>query len=124
MIEVRRLAEGEKKLQPTSVEYRHAPARQAISRPPKRRIEDFLAKRLSGIQRSGRKQPIDARADIEVLEITDGQLRIVQRITRTAAVSPREILDILNLGELEQAGCWLTRTSIDCETADRATASP
>ena len=118
VLEVRHLAEGEKKPQPTSIEYRmpvpasHQSAAQAA-------IDDFLAKASFEIQRKGRKKPIDARANIEVLEITDGQLRIVQRLTRTAAVQPREILGFLNLADLEQEGVWLTRTSIDCETADR-----
>lgn len=122
VLEVRQLAEGEKKLQPTSIEYRmpipecHQPAAQTA-------IDDFLAKEEFEIHRKGRKKPIDARADIEVLEIADGQLRIVQRMTRTAAVQPREILGILNLSVLEEDGVWLTRTSINCEVQDRANLS-
>ena len=118
VVKVRQLALGEKKFQPTSIEYR-MPVRQNRQSAAQAAISDFLAQDVYEIERPGRKKPIDARADIRVLEITDGQLRIVQRLTRTAAVQPREILEILNLGDLENEGAWLTRTSIDCESADR-----
>jgi radical SAM-linked protein len=121
--QVRRLAEGEKKLQPSSVEYRiQLPASQQSA--TQAAIDDFLANDSYRIERPGRKQPIDARADIQVLDITDGQLRIVQRLTPAAAASPREMLTILNLDHLERAGFWLTRTSIDCGAACSGSSSP
>jgi radical SAM-linked protein len=122
IIDVKQLADGEKKLQPTSVEYR-LPVPAGRQSAALAQIEDFLARDAYEIERPGRKKPIDARADIAVLEIVDGMLRLVQRITPTAAAQPREVLDILNLGDLEKEGVWLTRTSIECDTENIAAAS-
>ena len=65
------------------------------------------------VQRPGRREPIDLCANLEALELNDGVLRIKQRLCATATAKPREILDALDLGDLEQQGIWLKRTVVE-----------
>jgi radical SAM-linked protein len=105
-------AEGTPKPQPASVEYR-LPIPGNRQPAANQSVAEFMRKDSYPIQRKGRQKPIDARADIRSLKITDGQLCIVQNITPTASCQPRELLEILELDDLEQQGAWLTRTSIE-----------
>jgi radical SAM-linked protein len=68
------------------------------------------------IERDDRSAPLDLKADLDSLELTDGpegpvvQFRL--SATREAAVRPREVLDAIGLGDLENEGYCLTRTSV------------
>ena len=112
VLNVDEVPEGEKKLQPISVEYR-IPIPSEVQPAAAHAIREFLARDSLEITRPGKDKPIDARAQIEALQVVDGQLHIVQRITRTASAQPREILGILDLTHLEEEqGAWLTRTAV------------
>jgi radical SAM-linked protein len=106
------LPPGTKKAQVETIEYelpipddRHASVNAAI--------EQLWKQAECTVTRPGRKSPVDVRADLAALEITHGNLRIRQRITGTASVRPREILQILGIDDLEESGSWLTRTVVE-----------
>jgi radical SAM-linked protein len=70
--------------------------------------------RDAGRKAEGRK-PVDVRPWIESLELAGGQLRIRIRVTRQGSVRPRDVLAALQLEDLEQQGCHLTRTAVELE---------
>ncbi len=80
-------------------------------------IEQLLAQSTVPIERPGRTVPIDARADLEQVELADGVLRFRLRATRTASVRPREVLELLGLTDLEEKGCYLSRTKVELASA-------
>lgn len=86
-------------------QYLHAEAEQAISR--------FMSQEEYLVTRTGRHEPLNIRADIEQLCLSDGTLEIHQRVTRTATAKPREILSALGLDQLEECGSYLTRTVVE-----------
>jgi hypothetical protein len=76
-------------------------------------IREFLSMPECWIERQGRIQPVDLRANLVSLEIDQGKLRIEQTTSREAAASPREILKQLGLASIEEDGARLTRTRVD-----------
>ncbi|MCA9175533.1 MAG: TIGR03936 family radical SAM-associated protein [Planctomycetales bacterium] len=70
------------------------------------------------LHREGRNEPIDVRADLGELSIDTarGVLSMKIRASRTASVRPREVLEAVGLGDLEQHGCHLTRTHVELNT--------
>ncbi len=120
ILEVRVPGENEKKPQPTSVEYR-IPLAAKYHSVAQKAIDEFLGKCSVMIERPRRKKTIDARSDITELEISGGQLRFVQRLTRSAAVQPREILELLGLSHLEAEGNWITRSNIGFDDVNALT---
>jgi len=105
-------ADGERKAQVAAIEYE-------IPVPEDRRlavtaaINELWERSECTVRRPGRKTPVDVRADLDVLEITNGNLRIRQRVTSTASVRPREILSLLGIDDLEYQGGWLTRSVVE-----------
>ena len=106
------LPPGVKKAQVESIEY-ELPVPQKRQPAVAAAIEDLWKQAECTVQRAGRKTPVDVRADLAALEITHGNLRIRQRITGTASVRPREILQLLGIADLEAQGSWLTRTVVE-----------
>lgn len=105
------LDQGTAKPQPLVIEYRipvpaehHAATEQAICR--------FMVEGPRPIYREGRKAAIDARADVDALELRDGELCIALRVTRQANAGPRDVLRLLQLEFLEQQGAHLVRSAI------------
>ena len=76
-------------------------------------IRRLLAESEYLIQRPKRKEPVDILANLDRLELVDGRLRIVQRVTGAASGSPRDILHALESTDLERDGVWLTRTKVE-----------
>lgn len=76
-------------------------------------IGELLAQHAHFVKRKGRKDRVDVRAGLEAIEIIDGVLRIVQRVTRTVAGRPREMLEVLGLDDLENQGVHLSRTKVE-----------
>jgi hypothetical protein len=68
------------------------------------------------IEREDRSAPVDLKADLELLELCDGPEGPVVRFrlaaTHAATVRPREVLEAVGLGDLENEGRWLTRTCV------------
>jgi radical SAM-linked protein len=68
------------------------------------------------IGRKDRAAPVDLKADLESLELTDGPegpvIRFRLAATPAATVRPREVLEAVGLADLEHEGRWLTRTSV------------
>ncbi len=116
------LGDGVPKAQPLAIEYRmqvpveyHAAAEEAIRR--------LMTADEHLIYRQGRTAAIDARADVEVLELRNGELRFALRVTRQAGAAPREILQLLQLESLEQRGAQLIRSAIRWNHDDSMTTS-
>ena len=76
-------------------------------------IGELLVQHAHFVKRQGRKDRVDVRAGLEAIEIVDGVLRIVQRVTRTVTGRPREILEVLGLNDLENQGVHLSRTKVE-----------
>ncbi len=122
ILDVVLLDDGTPKAQPLAIEYRvPIPADRWVI--AEEAIRQFMQSDSSPICREGRAAPIDARADIEALEISEGELRMVLRITRSASAAPREILQLLELETLESQGASLVRSAIRWNFDDVMTTS-
>jgi hypothetical protein len=69
------------------------------------------------VEREDRSAPVDLKVDLELLELAEAPQGPVVRFrlaaTHTATVRPREVLEAVGLGDLENEGRWLTRTSVE-----------
>jgi radical SAM-linked protein len=81
-------------------------------------VEQLLASPQYMISRDDKSEPIDARKDLADLSLRGDVLRFGLWATRNRSVRPREILEILGLGHLEQSGTYLTRSQVDLQTAN------
>ena len=106
------LAPGTKKAQVAAIEY-VLPVPDERLEAAQDAVRQFWDQPDCSVTRVGRKTPIDVRADLEVLEITDGHLRMRQKITSTASARPREILELLGIADLEYQGSWLARSVVE-----------
>ena len=73
----------------------------------------LLAQPRHLIERSGRGEPVDIRADLEAVEVVGGVLRIVQRVSGAVTARPREVLAALDVADLLQKGYCLRRTTVE-----------
>ena len=106
------LAEGTPKAQVTRVTYEVPIDTRQLSQVAAalarlRTQESFL------IEREGRKEPLDLLADMESIELDAETLRFVQRMTRTAAVQPREVLQALDVDDVDLALSKTTRSRVE-----------
>jgi hypothetical protein len=76
-------------------------------------VQALLAADHYEIERDGRRERIDLKADLDGLELVEGCVRFSLRATRTAGVRPREVLEALGLADLEAEGLPLVRTSVE-----------
>ena len=60
-------------------------------------------------------RPLDWRPLVEELRLADGRLRMAMRVTRQGSIRPRDLLAVLELEDLEQQDCYLTRTAVELE---------
>lgn len=83
-------------------------------------IEHIAAQDQWLIERDDRSAPLDLKADLESLELTDGPegplVRFRLAATREATVRPREVLAAVGLSDLENEGRCLTRTRVELAT--------
>jgi hypothetical protein len=106
------LAEGERTGQVAHLTYE-------FPVPASRRVEvqaaalRFLAETTHLVYRPGRAEPVDLRASVDSVELDEQAVRFRLRATRTAGAQPREILQVLGLSDLENAGQFLTRTAVE-----------
>ena len=103
------------KARPLRVEYR-IPLPAARTKAVQSSIQKLRTQKSYLVERKGRDKPLDMMADLDQLDIVDGNLRIRQRVTARASVQPREILAALELSDLESTGVWLSRTAIEWQT--------
>ena len=65
------------------------------------------------VQRAKGDRQIDLKADLESLALDDDGLCIRLRVGQGAGPHPRDVLAALGLADLEEDGCWLTRTRVE-----------
>jgi radical SAM-linked protein len=87
------------------------PARQAQAA---QRIQQWLAETSHVVHRPDGR-PLDWRPLFEDLRLADGRLRMAMRVTRQGSIRPRDLLAVLELQDLEQQECYLTRTAVELE---------
>jgi radical SAM-linked protein len=63
--------------------------------------------------RADKHAEVDVRRDLERLELHEGRLVLTLRFVREASARPRDVLEILGVGDLEAAGVPLTRTCVE-----------
>lgn len=114
---VTRCGVQEKKAQVERLHYEVCIAAQDADRLSKA-IDRLLASPQHMISRDDKSEPIDARKDLADLSLHGDVLRFSLWATRTRSVRPREILEILGLGDLEQSGTYLTRNRVDLQTSE------
>jgi radical SAM-linked protein len=76
-------------------------------------IEHVMAALHWPLQRRDRPEPIDLKATLSALELRDQTVCFHLRASRQASASPRDVLQALGLAELEQQGCFLTRSTVE-----------
>ncbi len=76
-------------------------------------IAQLLARPTLPVQRAGRPEPINMRADLEALEWCADGVRFRIRAAQHASLRPRDLLQALGLAELEQQGYFLTRSAVE-----------
>ncbi len=87
------------------------PARQAHAA---ERIQQWLAESSHVVHRPDGR-PLDWRPMVDDLRLDDGRLRMAMRVTRQGSIRPRDLLAALELEDLEQQDCYLTRTAVELE---------
>ncbi len=120
----RLLDAGEKKARPKELTY-EIKIPSPVAAETELSIKHLLAQPSVPIERDGRADPVDLRAGLVDLELQDGRLRFTLHATPPApkgsqaggspqptSVRPREVLDALSLGDLEDEGYHLTRTAV------------
>jgi radical SAM-linked protein len=80
------------------------------------RIARLLAESAHPIQRPKKKTTVDVRQTLEDLTLTGGVLRIRLGNSRQASASARDVLGVLELGDLHEDGMYLARTSVELES--------
>ena len=74
----------------------------------------LLASESFPVKRRGGKT-VDSRRCLEHLEIDSGTLRMRLAVLPEGGGSPRDVLMALGLQDLEQEGCYLTRTEVELQ---------
>lgn len=83
----------------------------------KQRIDQFLAERSHCVVRPDRDRSVDIRPLVESLGLVDGQLRMSLQVRPGGSARPREVLEALHVADVEQNGCYLTRTAVELQQA-------
>jgi hypothetical protein len=112
IVRLRMLDQAEGKARVCRVEYQ-IPVPVPRQEPLRRQILQFCRQTSFLIQRDGNGRQIDLKAGSDHLEIRDGNLRFRLIAGPSACVRPREMLQALGVADLENEGCYLTRTSVE-----------
>lgn len=75
----------------------------------------LLASDSFPVERRGGKT-VDPRRSLEHLEIASGTLRMRLAVLPKGGGAPRDVLTALGLQDLEQEGCYLTRTEVELQS--------
>ena len=76
------------------------------------RIQQFLAVESHTVARPKRHAPVDIRSGVLQLLLDGTQVRMQLAATMEASVRPRDLIKLLGLEDLENAGHYLTRTAV------------
>lgn len=112
IFEVRAVAPGQGKTQLRSMLYQFPVPFECRSQ-VELAIQQLLASPHLWIEREGRPDPVDMRADLESLELHEGVVRFRIRATHQASLRPRDVLQALGLAPLEQQGDFLIRCEVE-----------
>lgn len=104
--------QGERKVRVRAMRYQFL-VPDELSAQVRQAIDQLMELAELPVQRDGRPQPVDIRADIEDVALRDGLLCFTLRATGQASARPRDILQALGLAELEQHGQHLTRSEVE-----------
>lgn len=108
------LPEGSRKARVSWVAYRVSVP--AASQPAlAAKIDRLLAAASYPVQRPKRRTPVDLRPLLDELAFADGVLSMRLRVGQEAGVSPRDVLAVLGLGDLERQGALLARTAVEID---------
>jgi radical SAM-linked protein len=77
-------------------------------------VESLRADSACAVRRSPDKPPIELHPQLEELVLADGVLRMRFRVVNEAALRPRDVLELLGLGETDYHD-QLTRTAVELE---------
>jgi radical SAM-linked protein len=77
------------------------------------RIEYLRQQPSCPLPRDGSDEPVDVKAGMDHLELRHDRLRFRLFADRPGSVRPREVLAALGIADLETAGYYLTRTSVE-----------
>jgi len=80
------------------------------------RVARLLAKSSCPVSRPGKPAEIDLRQFLQELTLRDGLLTMRLSTGRGRSAGPRDVLSALGLGDLEQQGVHLKRTTVELET--------
>lgn len=64
------------------------------------------------VERKGRKEPINLRADLDSITLNGNRLQFSIAFTGKAQPKPRDVLSAVGLDDFEAQGDWLTRTEV------------
>ena len=69
------------------------------------------------VKRANRDEPVDVRQELDTLEFEPGSgaLKMKLMASRQASARPREVLEAVGLGDLEQLGRHLLRTRVELQ---------
>jgi radical SAM-linked protein len=106
------LPEGVRKAKVRSVTYQVPVDAQRASQTAERAAQ-LLAGSSCMIERPRTGAAVDLRRFLEDLSLQDGLLSMRLLASQEASAGPRDVLTVLGLGDLEQAGARLTRTAVE-----------
>jgi len=86
------------------------PERRDVAR---ERIAWLLAQPSYTVEREKGRKPVDLRSYVEDLSLDQDVVRMQIRVAREGSGRPREVLSAIGLEDLEQQGCYLTRTVVE-----------
>jgi radical SAM-linked protein len=82
------------------------------------RVEWLREKSSYGVQREGRRAPVELRPLIEELRLDDsGTLWMRLRVAGDGSARPREVLEALGLADVEALGIVLRRTAVELSSS-------
>jgi radical SAM-linked protein len=109
------LPAGSKKARVGSVSY-SVPIPGAHSQGLAERIDSLTAGPSCLIQRTRGRAPIDLRRCLKKLTFSEGALTMRLKTGNSGSASPREVLAVLGIDEVERHGVHLTRTAVEIQT--------
>ena len=89
-----------------------------LSRQPglEERIQRLLSASTSLVRRPNRSAPIDLRASLLALALSEDYLQMRLKTDPGGSAGPRDVLAALGLEDLEHAGIALTRSDVEIDS--------
>ncbi len=109
------LPAGSKKARVGSVSY-SVPIPTSYGQRLAERIDRLTAEPSCLIQRTRGRAPVDLNRCLEKLTFSEGTLTMRLKTISSGSASPRELLAVLGIDEVERHGVHLTRTAVEIQT--------